>query len=32
VGLVGVQLPLTMAFLGAAYRQLEYWTPEEGSA
>ena len=32
VGLVGVQLPLTMAFLGAAYRQLEYWSPEEGSA
>lgn len=29
VGLVGLQLPLTMAFLGAAYRQLEYWTPEE---
>lgn len=29
VGLVGLQLPLTMGFLGAAYRQLEYWTPEE---
>ncbi len=29
VGLVGVQLPLTMAFLGAAYRQLEYWSAEE---
>jgi hypothetical protein len=29
VGLVGVQLPLTLAFLGAAYRQLEYWSPEE---
>jgi hypothetical protein len=32
VGIVGVQLPLTMAFLGAAYLQLEYWSPEEGSA
>lgn len=32
ITLVAVQLPLTMAFLGAAYRQLEYWTPEEGSA
>lgn len=31
-GLVGLQLPLTLAFLGAAYRQLEYWSPEEGSA
>ena len=29
VGLVGLQLPLTMGFLGAAYRQLEYWSPEE---
>lgn len=29
VGLVGLQLPLTFGFLGAAYRQLEYWTPEE---
>ena len=29
VGLVGVQLPLTIGFLGAAYRQLEYWSPEE---
>ena len=27
-----VQLPLTVAFLGASYRQLEYWSPEEGSA
>jgi hypothetical protein len=32
ITLVAVQLPLTMAFLGAAYRQLEYWSPEEGSA
>lgn len=32
LGMVGVQLPLTMAFLGAAYRQLEYWSPQEGSA
>jgi hypothetical protein len=31
VGLVGVQLPLSLAFLGAAYRQLEYWSPEETS-
>lgn len=30
-GLVGVQLPLTLAFLGAAYRQLEYWSPDKGS-
>jgi hypothetical protein len=29
VGLVALQLPLTLGFLGAAYRQLEYWTPEE---
>jgi hypothetical protein len=29
VGLVAVQLPLMLAFLGAAYRQLEYWTREE---
>lgn len=27
--LVGLQLPLTVGFLGAAYRQLEYWFPEE---
>ncbi len=27
--LVGLQLPLTMGFLGAAYRQLEYWSPDE---
>ncbi|WP_428152298.1 hypothetical protein [Brevundimonas sp.] len=27
--LVGLQLPLTVGFLGAAYRQLEYWSPEE---
>jgi hypothetical protein len=26
--LVMLQLPLTLAFLGAAYRRLEYWTPE----
>jgi len=29
LGLVGVQLPLTLGFLGAAYRQLEYWSPDE---
>jgi len=29
VGLVAVQLPLMLGFLGAAYRQLEYWTREE---
>jgi hypothetical protein len=29
LGLVGLQLPLTIGFLGAAYRQLEYWSPEE---
>lgn len=28
-GLVGLQLPLTLGFLGAAYRQLEYWSPDE---
>jgi hypothetical protein len=27
IGLVGLQLPLTLGFLGAAYRQLEYWVP-----
>jgi hypothetical protein len=27
VGLVWLQLPLTLALLGRAYRQLEYWTP-----
>lgn len=33
IGLLwGLQAPLTMAFLGAAYRQLEYWTPGEGAA
>lgn len=26
---VGLQLPLTIGFLGAAYRQLEYWSPDE---
>lgn len=26
--MVGLQLPLTLGFLGAAYRQLEYWFPE----
>lgn len=29
VVLLGLQAPLTLGFLGAAYRQLEYWTPEE---
>lgn len=29
LGLIGLQLPLTIGFLGAAYRQLEYWFPEE---
>lgn len=29
VGIVGLQLPLTLGFMGAAYRQLEYWSPEE---
>lgn len=28
LGLVGLQLPLTIAFLGAVYRQLEDWTPD----
>lgn len=28
VVLCGLEAPLTMAFLGAAYRQLEYWTPQ----
>ncbi|MBU1271406.1 MAG: hypothetical protein KJ728_00085 [Alphaproteobacteria bacterium] len=28
VVLSGLEAPLTMAFLGAAYRQLEYWTPQ----
>jgi len=27
--LTGLQLPLVMGFLGAAYRQLEYWSPAE---
>lgn len=27
VGLVWLQLPLTLALLGTAYRQLEYWAP-----
>lgn len=27
-----IQAPLTFAFLGAAYRQLEYWTPGEGAS
>ena len=31
VGLVWLQLPLTLALLGAAYRQLEYWTPGEAA-
>lgn len=29
LGLVGLQLPLTLGFLGAAYRQLEYWSPDK---
>lgn len=29
LGLVWLQLPLTIGFLGAAYRQLEYWSPDE---
>lgn len=29
LGLIGLQLPLTIGFLGAAYRQLEYWSPDE---
>lgn len=29
VGLVWLQLPLSLAFLGAAYRKLEYWSPGE---
>lgn len=31
VGLVWLQLPLTLALLGTAYRQLEYWTPAEAA-
>jgi len=31
VGLVWLQLPLTFALLGTAYRQLEYWTPGEAA-
>lgn len=31
VGLVWLQLPLTLGLLGAAYRQLEYWTPGEAA-
>jgi len=27
--LIGLQLPLTLSFLGAAYRRLEYWSPDE---
>lgn len=30
IGLVGLQLPLTLGFLGAVYRQLEYWSPGDG--
>ncbi|AQR62250.1 hypothetical protein BZG35_11810 [Brevundimonas sp. LM2] len=26
--LIGLQLPLTLGFLGAAYRRLEYWSPD----
>lgn len=29
LGLIGLQLPLTLGFLGAAYKQLEYWSPDE---
>ncbi|MDP3405514.1 MAG: hypothetical protein Q8S03_12540 [Brevundimonas sp.] len=29
IGLVWLQLPLTLGLLGMAYRQLEYWTPGE---
>jgi hypothetical protein len=29
VVLCGLEAPLTTGFLGAAYRQLEYWTPHE---
>ncbi|QTN18971.1 hypothetical protein HZ989_12115 [Brevundimonas sp. AJA228-03] len=32
VVLCALQLPLTLGFLGAAYRRLEYWSPEEGKA
>ncbi len=28
VVLTGLEAPLTIAFLGAAYRRLEYWTPQ----
>jgi len=28
IGLFGVQAPLTLAFLGRAYLELEYWVPE----
>lgn len=31
VVLCGLEAPLTTGFLGAAYRQLEYWTPHERS-
>lgn len=30
--LIGIQLPLTLGFLGTAYRRLEYWSPQEGHA
>ena len=32
IGLVAVQAPLTMGFLGAAYRQLEYWRDGQAAA
>ena len=32
IGMVAVQAPLTMGFLGAAYRQLEYWRDERPQA
>jgi hypothetical protein len=32
VVLVGLETPLTLAFLGTAYRRLEYWTPQRSDA
>lgn len=31
VGIIWLQLPLTLGLLGMAYRQLEYWTPGEAA-
>lgn len=31
IGLNAVQAPLALGFLGAAYRRLEYWTPQGGA-